>query len=55
LSNPEVAKWDASCRLNPARAALDQTDDPRIQAALSRMMTSVGPAMRNLASRIAAA
>jgi hypothetical protein len=52
-AEPEVAAWDASCRLNPAQAAREQLSDPRVASAFASMVSNVGSALRNLARRVA--
>ncbi|MDQ1509141.1 MAG: hypothetical protein QOG50_985 [Actinomycetota bacterium] len=52
-SEPDLAAWNAGCRLDPARAAGERMDDPDVGAALASMADNIGPAMRNLADRTA--
>ncbi len=47
----DLAAWDASCRLNPAQAAREQLNDPRVASAFASIVSNVGPALRNLARR----
>jgi hypothetical protein len=51
LREPDLMAWNQSCRLNPARGAMDHLDDPRVSNALASMMTNTGPALRNLKQR----
>jgi hypothetical protein len=44
----DLLAWDATCRLNPARAAGEHVDDPRVQAAFASLGNHTGPAMENL-------
>lgn len=46
----DLAAWDANSRLNPARGA-ERSNDPRVAAAFTSILTNFGPAMRNLARR----
>lgn len=50
---PDLAAWDASCRLNPAQAAREQLSDPRVSSAFASVISNIGPALRNLARRVA--
>jgi hypothetical protein len=43
-----VGPWNASSRLNPARAALDHIDDPDVAESLAFMIEHTGAALRNL-------
>jgi len=43
--------WNEGCRLNPARGAADHLDDARLTDAFASMMTTTGPALRNLKQR----
>ncbi|MFP3907716.1 MAG: NAD(P)-binding protein [Acidimicrobiales bacterium] len=45
---PDVAAWLESTRLNLARGIGDHTDDPRMQSALTRLITNTEPALVNL-------
>jgi len=49
-----VAAWDGACRLNPARAAFDHLDDPRVTDAFTMMGNHLGPALENLERRLQA-
>jgi hypothetical protein len=51
----ELAAWNDSCRLNPARGGADKRDDPRVVDAYTRIFGGIGPAMRNLAAVTGAA
>lgn len=50
-AEPDLAAWNGSCRLNPARAASEQATDPRIASARGSVIANTGPALRNLAAR----
>lgn len=52
-SEPDLAAWNESCRLNPAQAAREQASDPRVASAFASMISNIGPALRNLARRVA--
>lgn len=47
-AEPDLAAWAEGCRLNPASGAVQRLDDPQIGAAFASLMTSFGPAMKNL-------
>jgi hypothetical protein len=49
-SEPDLAAWDAACRLNPARAATEHLDDPRVTDAFASMTANIGAAVRNLSA-----
>jgi hypothetical protein len=49
---PDLAAWDASCRLNPARAATDHLDDPRVTESFTVIATNLELAMHNLTERL---
>lgn len=53
MRNPEVTEWNDGCRLNPSRGAAGHGDDPQVADAYSRIFSTFGPAMRNLARRSA--
>lgn len=50
-SEPDLADWDARCRLNPGSAARHHLDDPRVTESYGSIIANVGPAMRNMAQR----
>ena len=52
-AEPDLAAWDASCRLNPAQAVREHLNDPRVASAFASIASNVGPALRNLARRAA--
>jgi NAD(P)-binding Rossmann-like domain len=52
-AEPEFAAWDGSCRLNPARGAIDHMDDPRVVDAFTTLGENIGPALQNLARAVA--
>jgi hypothetical protein len=45
-----VGPWNAACRLNPARAALDHLDEPDVAESLAFMIEHTRPALENLAA-----
>ncbi|MEZ5144210.1 MAG: hypothetical protein R2726_17065 [Acidimicrobiales bacterium] len=47
-SDPDVAAWMERSRLNPGRGLRDHADDPRMQSALTRLLTNAEPAIANL-------
>jgi hypothetical protein len=49
---PDVADWDARCRLNLARGVADRMDDPRVAEAFAAIAANAFPAMENLERRI---
>jgi hypothetical protein len=51
----DLAAWNAGCRLDPARAAGERTDDPDVGSAFASMADNIGRAMRNLTDRTVAA
>lgn len=54
LGVPELAAWTESCRLNPAAGAIAKAGtEPAVGAALTSIITDIGPAMRNLKARVA--
>lgn len=53
-AEPDIAAWDASCRLNPAQAAREQMSDPIVASAFASTISNIGPALRNLGRRVAA-
>jgi hypothetical protein len=53
-SEPDIAAWNESSRLNPARGAADHLDDPRVPAAFASMGANIGPAIANLEQRVRA-
>jgi hypothetical protein len=48
-SEPDIAAWLEGCRLNPGRGLRDHAGDPRMQSALTRLLTNVEQALANLA------
>jgi hypothetical protein len=53
-SDPDISAWNSRSRLNPARAAVEHLDDPRVTAGFESMMSNFAPALANL-ERLAAA
>jgi hypothetical protein len=51
----DLAAWTDRCRLNPAMAATERMDDPRVANAYASLATSIGPAMQNLEAKVGAA
>jgi hypothetical protein len=49
---PDLADWDARCRLNFARGVTDRMDDPQVAEALASIAANAFPAMENLERRI---
>jgi hypothetical protein len=49
LSEPAIAAWVAGTRLNLLGALPDHLAEPRVQAAVQRYLTNVGPAIERLA------
>lgn len=50
-ADPVVAAWNAHCRLDPARGAVDHTDDPQVAEAFASLGANFGVALENLASK----
>jgi hypothetical protein len=49
---PELAAWTERCRLNPGSGAIAKAgEEPEIAAALTSIITDIGPAMANLQAR----
>jgi hypothetical protein len=48
LGEPDVSEWIAASRLNLLRGLADHAAEPRVQAALERFLTHVGPATERL-------
>ena len=46
----DLAVWNATCRLNPPRAAAERSGDPPVAAAHAAMAANVPAAMQNLAA-----
>lgn len=46
-----VADWNARCRLDPARGAVDHMDDPQVAEAFASIGANFGAALENLASK----
>ncbi len=53
-AEPDLAAWNARCRLDPSRAAGERANDPDVAAAFTTIATNFGPAMENLARYMAA-
>jgi cation diffusion facilitator CzcD-associated flavoprotein CzcO len=53
-SEADLGAWNEACRLNPAAGAMAKAADPEISAALTTIITELGPALDNLAQRAAA-
>jgi hypothetical protein len=53
-AQPDIAGWLERTRLNPTRGVGDRLDDPQVAEALALMGSTIGAAMRNLGSRVAA-
>ena len=51
-NDPDVAAWTGRCRLDPARAALEHLDDPRVTDALAFLGANFDPAIENLSRRV---
>jgi hypothetical protein len=51
-AHPDLARWNDACRLNPAKAATEHLDEPRVQKAFASMATNLGAAMENLERRV---
>ena len=49
----DLAAWNQSCRLDPARGAADHLDDPRVQDAFATLAENIGPALQNLERAVA--
>ncbi len=48
-AHPVIGAWNETCRLNPAAGALAKAgSDPAIGAALTTVITEIGPALENL-------
>jgi cation diffusion facilitator CzcD-associated flavoprotein CzcO len=47
----DLSAWNEDCRLNPARGVMAKAADPEISAALTTIITNIGPALENLAQR----
>jgi hypothetical protein len=47
-ADPDIAAWNDTCRLNPARAAAEHFDDPQVVDAFTTIGSSFGAAMVNL-------
>jgi hypothetical protein len=52
-AEPDLRAWTEACRLNPAAGAMSRLGQPEVAEALTSMATSFGPAMVNLAQRVA--
>ena len=49
----DIAAWTEACRLNPAAGAGGRAADPDVAGAWTSMAQDFGPAMANLAHRLA--
>jgi hypothetical protein len=47
----DLGAWDEGCRLNPAAGAMARIAEPEVEAAFTSIITSMGPALENLAQR----
>jgi hypothetical protein len=47
-ADPYLGPWNEKCRLNPGAGAIAKAADPVISAALTTIITELGPAMENL-------
>ena len=52
-AEPELAVWTERCRLNPARGAAEQLDDPKVQEAFTSLAANIGSALQNLERLVA--
>jgi hypothetical protein len=52
-AQPDLGAWTEACRLNPAAGALARFNEPDVAAAFLSMGEHFGPAMHNLADRVA--
>lgn len=50
----DLRAWTEACRLNPAAGAMNRIGQPDVASALGSMAEGFGPAMANLAQRVAA-
>ena len=50
-AEPDLAAWNEGCRLNPAAGAMAKAADPAISAALTVLVSHIGPAFANLQAR----
>ena len=48
-AEPDIAAWADECALNPSRLPPSRRDDPRVQAARSRLATVVAPGVARMA------
>jgi hypothetical protein len=53
-STPDMLEWMGQARLNAVRSMNDHLGEPRMQEALGRYLTSIEPAMENIARLVAA-
>jgi hypothetical protein len=52
-ADPVFGAWNEACRLNPAAGAMAKAGaDPAIGAALTTIITEIGPALENLQARV---
>jgi NAD(P)-binding Rossmann-like domain len=49
----DIGAWTEACRLNPGAGARSHADEPDVASALTSMAKDFGPAMANLAHRVA--
>jgi hypothetical protein len=47
-ADAEIAAWNRTCRLDPARDAVAHLDDARVADAFRTMAADLGPALTNL-------
>jgi hypothetical protein len=52
-AEPDIAAWNDGCRLNPTASASSHLDDPDVLAAYTSIAENFGPALQNLAARLA--
>lgn len=48
---PDLMAWNESCRMNPARGAVDHLDESGVPDAFASLMANTGRALRNLKQR----
>ena len=51
-AEPDLAAWEAQCRLNPSRGAPERFHEPEVADAFARMGARFGDAMANLERRL---
>jgi hypothetical protein len=47
-AEPDLAAWNAQCRLDPARGVMDHMNEPEVQSAFSSLVANTGLAIQNL-------